>query len=117
MGIPAQLTYKVQNQMELNFSYMPFINNGGLFVPTNEKFELDDNITVELHLPGQTDSIYIEGRVVWITPVNALYQIYPGVGIQFTGDKAKALDDLIKSHLDNTMDVGGHAYGMMSTTT
>lgn len=109
--MPAKLKYQINNQIELNFSYLPFIKDGGLFIRTTEKFQLGEQIDVEVRLPGQTESIIIEGNVVWVTPSESLYQVYPGIGIQFIGPNAKVHHDLIKANIDNTLDVGGYAYG------
>lgn len=106
------LKYVIQTQIELNFSYIPFIKDGGLFVPTNEEFQMGDDVLVDVQLPGQLEMKQIMGRVVWITPANSLYQICPGIGIQFIGDDAKAIHDLIKASLDNTLEIGCYAYGV-----
>lgn len=90
---------------------MPFIKDGGLFIRTNEPFQLGENIVLNLQLPGLTTAVKVEGKIIWITPGNSLYQIYPGIGIQFTGENAKTTDDLIKANIDNTQDIGGYAYG------
>lgn len=108
------LKYQIQNQIELNFSYMPFIKGGGLFVPTNEKFLLGDTVALDLLLPGENEVKTIEGTIVWVTPQNSLYLIYAGVGIQFTGENSSSVQEFIKSNLDNTMDVGGYTYGLMN---
>lgn len=112
MASARKLKYELKNQMELNFSYMPFIKDGGLFVPTDEKFHLGEHIIIEIQFPNHTEYKEVSGRIVWITPPNSLYQIYPGIGIQFIGDNAKSIHDLVKANLDNTMDVGGYTYGM-----
>ena len=39
MSVPIEIKYEIQNPIELNFSYMPFIKNGGLFVLGTEKHE------------------------------------------------------------------------------
>jgi type IV pilus assembly protein PilZ len=109
------LKYLIENQIELNFSYMPFIKGGGLFVPTNEKFQLGDKILLDLILPGYSEANPIEGIVVWITPENSQYSVYAGVGIQLIGTNATSMQEFIKSNLDNTMDVGGYAYGLVNT--
>lgn len=111
----ASIEYVIQNQIELNFSYMPFIKDGGLFIPTNEEFQLGDAVTVELKLPGHPETHQITGKVVWITPQNSLYQIFSGIGIQFVGDTAKTIHDLIRANIDNTIDTGGYAYGIGNT--
>jgi type IV pilus assembly protein PilZ len=112
MTEPKTLEYVIKSQLELNLSYMPFIKDGGLFIPTSETFNLGAKILVNLQLPGQKETHTIEGKVVWVTPKNALYQIFPGLGIQFIGENAKSLHEQIKTNLDNTMDVGGYTYGL-----
>ncbi|VVC77074.1 hypothetical protein AQUSIP_24010 [Aquicella siphonis] len=106
------VTYNIQTQLELNLSYMPFIKNGGIFIPTNETYSLGEHVLIELTLPGHNESQKVHGRVVWINPKNALYQIYPGIGVEFVGDNAKSFHETIKANIDNTHDVGGYVYGL-----
>jgi type IV pilus assembly protein PilZ len=111
------MNYEIKTQFDVNLSYMPFIKDGGLFIPTKEIFSLGEHVLLTLKLPGQKESEQVEGKVIWITPENALYQIYPGIGIQLTGSNAKAIHEQIKANLDNTVDVGGYTYGMSSGVT
>ena len=113
MSDHVTLDYILKNQLELNLSYMPFIKDGGLFIPTSQTFNLGEKVLVNLQLPGQKETHLIEGKVVWITPTNALYQIFPGIGVQFTGENASSLHEQIKANLDNTMDAGGYTYGIV----
>lgn len=112
MTSAKRLNYVIKSQMELNLSYMPFIKDGGLFIPTNDEYHLGDHVIVDLQLPGHTNKKEVNGKIVWITPQNSLYQSYPGIGIQFIGDNAKNIHDLIKSGIDNTIDIGGYTYGI-----
>lgn len=102
----------IQSQLDLNHSYMPFIKDGGLFIQTTDPFLMGEQISVNLRLPGQHEVMKIEGKVVWITPANALYNVYTGIGIQLTGDNAKFVHEKIITNLDNTIDVGGYIYGV-----
>lgn len=106
------LRYTINSQLELNLSYMPFIKNGGLFIPTEEPYPMGNQLFVELKLPGHNEVYNVEGKVVWINPSNALYHIYRGVGVQLVGENAKTIHDMIKANIDNTLDVGGYVYGM-----
>lgn len=106
------INLEIQSQLELNHAYMPFIIDGGLFIQVKEDFNLGDQVVINTILPGVQEPISIEGRVVWITPQNALDSIFSGIGVQFTGERAKAMRDKIISSLDNTMDVGGYIYGV-----
>lgn len=110
--MPETLKLVIQNQIELNFSYLSFIKNGGLFIPTDNAFQLGDEVHIDLNLPGHIEVDQVEGRVVWISPANSVYQVFPGIGVQFIGENAENIHDLIKSKIDNTMDTGGYAYGV-----
>lgn len=106
------IAYAIKDPIELNLSYMPFINDGGLFVPTMDRYLLGDRVLVDLSLPAKKEPVRIEGKVVWITPNNALYHVLPGIGIQFTGANAATVRGLIESMLDKTVEVGGYTYGI-----
>lgn len=112
MSEPGILTYTINDPLELNLSYMPFITGGGLFIPTDASYSLGDKILVDLQLPGKKDIVRIEGRVAWLTPKNALHHVLPGIGIQFTGGNAAAVRAQVESFLDKSMEVGGYTYGI-----
>ena len=107
------VSYVINEPVELNLSYMPFIKGGGLFVPTMDKYTLGEFVSIDLQLPGKKDATKISGKVVWIIPANALHHVLPGIGIQFLGTNAATIRSLIESNLDSSMDIGGYTYGMM----
>jgi type IV pilus assembly protein PilZ len=106
------LDYVISDPVELNLSYMPFINDGGLFVPSAQAFSLGDRILVDLHLPGKKEPLRIEGKIIWITPSNALHHVIPGVGIQFSGINSQAVRTQIEAMLDTSVEIGGYTYGI-----
>jgi type IV pilus assembly protein PilZ len=106
------INYVVNELLELNLAYMPFIKDGGLFIMTTETYPLGERLVVDLQLPGKKDPLRIEGKVVCITPPNALHHVLPGVGIQFTGQNAAQSRTLIEANLDRKVDVGGYTYGI-----
>lgn len=107
------LDYIINDPLELNLSYMPFIKDGGLFIPTSQSFPLGKSIIVNLKLPGLKENLQIEGKVVWITPKHSLHQVLAGIGIQFTGANTQATRTKIEANLDTSMEVGGYTYGMV----
>lgn len=117
MTEPKILEYVINDPIELNLSYMPFIENGGLFVPTQDSFSLGDAIVVDLKLPGKMENIRIEGNVSWITPRNALHHVISGIGIQFTGPNAPTIRNMLESMLDTKIEIGGYTYGMTGEVT
>lgn len=106
------LSYVIKETLELNLSYMPFVRDGGLFVPTSQVIPLGTPVMVDLQVPGKKDSMKIEGKVVWVTPKNALHHVLTGVGIQFVGKNTSKVRAEIEAMLDRTMEVGGYTYGM-----
>src|SRR5436309_339547 len=107
-----KLHYIINNPLELNLSYMNFVNAGGLFVPTNDNYDLGDLIEVHLILPNKKEALKFTGKVIWITPPNALYQALPGVGVQFVGENAKTIRQEIESYLDVSMELSGYTCGI-----
>ncbi len=106
------MNYSFSDPIELNLSYMAFISGGGLFIPTEKNFALNDKILLDLQLPRQTDVLHINGKVVWITPRNALHHVVSGVGIQFIGPQATTIKTKIESFLDKKNEIGGYTYGI-----
>lgn len=117
MAESIELTYTIKDPLELNLSYMPFIKDGGLFIPTSQGYALGDEVTVLLQLPGKKDVIKIEGKVVWVTPKNALHHVLTGVGVQFVGLNAASIKNEIELALDSTIEVGGYTYGITEEMT
>ena len=109
-----KIKYSIQNQLELNLSYMPFITDGGLFIPTKENFSLGDLVLIDLQLPGKKESQEVEGKVIWVTPNNALYEIEQGIGIQFTANNDKNIHQQVTEFLDKSMDEGGYTCGVVA---
>lgn len=71
------------DKSELYKAYMPFVKNGGLFIPTTKVFNLGDELFVVLGLPDDNEKVPVSCKVVWITPVAAEGNKTPGIGVQF----------------------------------
>jgi type IV pilus assembly protein PilZ len=78
---------------------MPFIADGGLFVPSTKDYNLADEIYFPVKLADDSDKLPIAGKVVWITPAGATGSRQQGVGVQFTGENKDSIRDLIETHL------------------
>ena len=66
--------------------YMPYVQNGGLFIPSKEPATLGEEIFVLATLPEQSQKIPLKGKVVWVShKQNGLKM--QGFGIQLTGEK------------------------------
>ena len=65
-------------------AYVPFLRNGGLFIPTNKRFTLGEEVFVLLALMDEAEKIPITGTVVWVTPKGAQGNRQAGIGVQFS---------------------------------
>jgi type IV pilus assembly protein PilZ len=78
------LSLTIREKGALYAAYMPFIKNGGLFVPTTSAYRLGDEVFMLLTLPDSKDRLPVAGRVVWITPKGAQGNKTAGIGVQFS---------------------------------
>lgn len=100
----GMLSLNIRDLGVLYASYMPFIKNGGLFVPTRRVHKLGDEIFILLHLLDEPERIPVVGKVVWITPREAESHRPQGVGIQFEELEGLALKDRIEVYLADFKD-------------
>lgn len=70
------------NATSLYSAYMPFVKNGGLFIRTNQSYPLGARVDLIVSLLDEQEPYFVEGKVVWITPVSAQTNKPAGVGIQ-----------------------------------
>ena len=82
------LTIAYDKKEDLYKAYMPFVKNGGLFIPTIKSFSINDELFIVLHLPDSAEKTPVSSKVVWITPIGAQGNKTPGVGVQFRDDGA-----------------------------
>ena len=97
----AIMSLVLKDKTQLYAAYMPFLRNGGLFVPTAKPYRLGDEVFVLLSLPGEAEKIPVAGKVVWITPQGAQGNRVAGIGVQF-GDGDQALRNRIETCLAGT---------------
>ena len=77
------LSLTIKDKSVLYAAYMPFIKRGGLFIPTNKTYRLDDEVFMLLSLMDEQEKIPVAGKVVWITPKGAQGNRAAGIGVQF----------------------------------
>lgn len=78
------LSFVIKDKNALYAAFMPFIKNGGLFIPTSKRYRIGDEIFLLLRLMDEPERIPVAGRVVWVTPAGAEGNRAVGVGIQFS---------------------------------
>lgn len=91
MGLPPGLgarhgimSLTIKDKAVLYAAYMPFVKNGGLFIPTNKSFQLGDEVFLLLNLMEEPEKLPIAGKVMWITPRGAHGNRAAGIGVQFS---------------------------------
>ena len=81
---PGILSLTIRDKSALYAAYMPFVKNGGLFIPTNKSYKLGDEVFMLLTLMEDKEKLPIAGRIVWITPKGAQGNRTAGIGVQFS---------------------------------
>jgi type IV pilus assembly protein PilZ len=78
---------------------MPFVKNGGLFIPTTKRYEIGDELFLLLRLMDEPERLPVAGKVVWVTPPGAEGNRAVGVGVQFSDQDKGAARRRIEDYL------------------
>jgi len=82
---PGILSLTIRDKSALYASYMAFVKNGGLFIPTTKTYHIGDEVFMLLNLMDEKEKMPIAGQIVWITPKGAQGNRTAGIGVQFSG--------------------------------
>lgn len=98
------LRLELPDKEALHKAYMPYLKQGGVFVPTPRKFKLTAEVFLLLKLPEESEQRPVAGKVAWISPGGTSGRP-AGVGIQFaSGDANEAvrarIDVLLAGYAD-----------------
>jgi type IV pilus assembly protein PilZ len=69
MAMPGRggvLTCHIENIEMLYASYLSFVTNGALFVPSTQDQQLGDEVFIAVTLPNSSERLPMNGKVVWI---------------------------------------------------
>ena len=72
----------------LYLSYMPYVVDGGLFIPSKQPVQMGEEIFVLATLPEQSQKIPLTGKVIWISQKQNGVKLQ-GFGIQLSGEKGR----------------------------
>jgi len=86
MGRGGILPFVIKDSDTLYACWMPFVKNGGLFVPTIKPYRLGDEVFVLLSLINEPEQIPLTGKVIWITPQGSQGHRKPGIGVQLSAN-------------------------------
>lgn len=93
------IAFSITDRGALYSSYMSFVNNGGVFVPTARHYELGDEVFMLLKLMDDSCPTPVTGKVVWVTPAGAQGNKATGVGVQFAESDNGTTRSTIEQHL------------------
>jgi type IV pilus assembly protein PilZ len=98
------LSLTIKDKAVLYAAYMPFVENGGIFIPTNKSYSLGDEVFMLLNLMDEPEKIPVAGKVVWLTPRGAQGNRAAGVGVQFNDQDdvaAKKIETYLAGSLES----------------
>jgi type IV pilus assembly protein PilZ len=93
------LSLAIKDKSSLYAAYMPFVKNGGLFIPTNKVYKLGDEVFMLLTLMDETEKLPVAGKIVWVTPSGAQGARIAGIGVQFSNQDNGAVRNKIEAYL------------------
>ena len=99
----AILSLAIKDKGALYAAYMPYVKNGGLFIPTSKRYEIGDEVFMLLTLLEERDKLSVAGTVVWVTPVGAQGNRAAGIGIQFKDSDTHEARTKIESLLGSAL--------------
>ncbi len=83
-GLQSLLSLSIKDKAALYAAYMPFIKNGGLFIPTKKSsYKLGDEVFMLVTLMDSKEKTPVAGKIVWVTPEGAQGGRQAGIGVQF----------------------------------
>ncbi|SHF53870.1 type IV pilus assembly protein PilZ [Modicisalibacter ilicicola DSM 19980] len=103
------LSLSIKNTQTLLSAYMPMLERGGIFVPTQERYTLGQEVFLLLTLPEESERLPVTGQVVWISPPGVSGRRMPGIGIHFSAED-QAVRDRIESQLAGQLNKGAPTY-------
>ncbi len=98
------LSLTIKDKSALYAAYMPFVQNGGLFIPTNRSYSLGNEVFMLLNLMDESERIPVAGKVVWITPKGAEGYRASGIGVQFSEQDGGMTRNRIETYLAGALE-------------
>ena len=86
----GMLAFNPPDNLTLYKSYMPFLKNGGVYVPTSNNHPIGSKVFLVVRLPNSEERFPIVGEVVWVNQSKAVTRP-AGIGVRFTDTNENAL--------------------------
>ncbi len=101
----------MKDKAVLYAAYMPFLQGGGLFIPSTKSYKLGDEVFMLLALMDEPEKLPVAGKVVWITPKGAQGNRAAGIGVQFN-DPDNTVQRKIETYLAGSLESDRATYTM-----
>lgn len=98
------LSLTIKDKNALYAAYMPYLKNGGLFIPTNKEYKLGDEVFMLLTLMEESEKIPVAGKIVWITPRGAEGNRAAGIGVQFSDQDEGNARSKVENYLAGSLE-------------
>ena len=98
-GRQGILSLTIKDKSALYAAYMPFVKNGGLFIPTGRGYNIGDEVFMLLTLMEEPEKIPVAGKIIWVTPKGAQGNRAAGVGVQFSEQDGGNARNKIETYL------------------
>lgn len=93
------LSLSIKDKSALYAAYMPFVVNGGLFIPTTRDYEMGQEVFMLLNLMDESERLPIAGKIIWKTPAGSGSYRACGVGVQFSDQDGGTARNKIETYL------------------
>lgn len=99
------MSLRLESKPVIYASYMSFLEHGGVFLPTDDKFKMGEEVLLVLELvaPGKTEKLPLKTNVCWINLNPSASGTPKGIGLAFGNDeqsiKAKNIFEAILTGL------------------
>ncbi|WP_305907226.1 PilZ domain-containing protein [Methylomarinum sp. Ch1-1] len=98
------LSLSIKDKNALYAAYMPFVTNGGLFIPTKRDYDMGEEVFMLLNLMEETERLPIAGKIIWKTPVGAEGYRATGIGVQFSDQDGGTARNKIETYLAGSLE-------------
>lgn len=98
------LSLTIKEKDMLYAAYMPFITNGGLFIPTQREYKMGEEVFIVLQLMEEKERLPIAGKIVWKTPAESEGSRSAGVGVQFNDQDNGTARNKIETYLAGALE-------------
>ncbi len=105
-------TLAIKEKKQLYKAYMPFIINGGLFIPTKRPYKMGEEVLMLLLLMDEKERMPLVGTVIWKSPEGCDGNRSAGIGIQLSNKDGGKVKDKIEAYLAGALELDRSTHTM-----